>query len=240
MRGMRIRAITLDLDDTLWPIAPVMSRAEECLDAWLKTHCPRAAETYPILAMRELRDRIARENPHLAHDFTEQRKLSLQAALLPHGYDDAHVERAFTAFYEARNQIECYPDSLAALARLAEKYPLVSITNGNADLERIGMDHFFRHTITARGCGVAKPNGRIFTLACTKLNLHPREVLHVGDDPAARCGRRASGRIVYGLDQPQRRNLDAFDQARPHRARSRGAGRLVRRSGSTVGLEPVW
>jgi putative hydrolase of the HAD superfamily len=29
---------------------------------------------------------------------------------------------------------------------------------------------------------VAKPNGRIFTLACTKLNLHPREVLHVGDD----------------------------------------------------------
>ena len=183
MRGMRIGAITLDLDDTLWPIGPVMLRAEECLDAWLKANCPRAAETYPILAMRELRDRIARENPHLAHDFTEQRKLSLQAALLPHGYDDAHVERAFAAFYDARNQIECYPDSLAALARLAEKYPLVSITNGNADLKRIGMDHFFRHTITARGCGVAKPNGRIFTLACTKLNLHPREVLHVGDDP---------------------------------------------------------
>jgi putative hydrolase of the HAD superfamily len=184
MRGMRIGAITLDLDDTLWPIEPVMLRAEESLDAWLKANCPRAAETYPIAAMRELRDRIARENPHLAHDFTEQRRLSLQAALHPHGYDDTHVDSAFTAFYDARNQIECYPDSLAALARLAEKYPLVSITNGNADLERIGMAHFFRHTITARGCGVAKPNGRIFTLACTKLNLHPREVLHVGDDPA--------------------------------------------------------
>lgn len=181
---MRIGAITLDLDDTLWPIEPVMLRAEETLDAWLKSNCPRAAETYQIKDMRELRDRIARENPHLAHDFTEQRKLSLQAALIPHGYDDSHVERAFTAFYDARNRIECYPDSLVALERLAEKYPLVSITNGNADLERIGMAHFFRHIITARGCGVAKPNGRIFTLACTKLNLHPREVLHVGDDPA--------------------------------------------------------
>ena len=181
---MRIRAITLDLDDTLWPIEPVMLRAEETLDAWLKTNCPRAAETYPIPLMRELRDRIARENPHLSHDFTEQRRLSLQAALHPHGYDDTHVDSAFTAFYDARNQIECYPDSLAALERLAEKYPLVSITNGNADLERIGMAHFFRHTLTARGVGVAKPNGRIFTLACTKLNLHPREVLHVGDDPA--------------------------------------------------------
>ncbi len=46
------------------------------------------------------------------------------------------------------------------------------------------MAHFFRHVLTARGVGVAKPNGRIFTLACTKLNLDPREVLHVGDDPA--------------------------------------------------------
>jgi 2-haloalkanoic acid dehalogenase type II len=184
MRSLRIGAITLDLDDTLWPIEPVMLHAEQTLDAWLKANCPRVAETYPIPAMRELRDRIARENPHLAHDFTEQRRLSLQAALHPHGYDDTHVESAFTAFYDARNQIECYPDSLAALERLAEKYPLVSITNGNADLERIGMAHFFRHIITARGAGVAKPNGRIFTLACTKLNLHPREVLHVGDDPA--------------------------------------------------------
>jgi FMN phosphatase YigB (HAD superfamily) len=152
---MRIRAITLDLDDTLWPIEPVMLHAEQSLDTWLKSNCPRAAETYPIPAMRELRDRIARENPHLAHDFTEQRRLSLQAALLPHGYDDTHVDSAFTAFYDARNQIECYPDSLAALERLAEKYPLVSITNGNADLERIGMAHFFRHTLTARGVGVA-------------------------------------------------------------------------------------
>jgi putative hydrolase of the HAD superfamily len=133
--------------------------------------------------MRELRDRIANENPHLSHDFTEQRKLSLQAALLPHGYEDSHVHEAFTEFYAARNEIECYPDSLAALQRLAAKFPLVSITNGNADLDRIGMAHFFKFAITARGCGVAKPDKRIFDVACAKLDLSPQEVLHVGDDP---------------------------------------------------------
>jgi putative hydrolase of the HAD superfamily len=180
---MRIRALTLDLDDTLWPIEPVMLRAEERLDAWLKANCPRTAEKYSIAAMRELRDRIANENPHLSHDFTEQRKLSLQAALLPHGYEDSHVHDAFTEFYAARNEIECYPDSLVALQRLAAKFPLVSITNGNADLDRIGMAHFFKFAITARGCGVAKPDKRIFDLACAKLDLPPREILHVGDDP---------------------------------------------------------
>lgn len=180
---MRIRALTLDLDDTLWPIAPVMVRAEERLDAWLKANCPRAAEKFPIAAMRELRDRIASENPHLSHDFTEQRKLSLQAALLPHGYEHMHVEEAFTEFYAARNEIECYPDSLLALERLAAKYPLVSITNGNADLERIGLAHFFKFAIAARGFGVGKPDKRIFDAACTMLDVPPDEVLHVGDDP---------------------------------------------------------
>ena len=56
---MEIAAITLDLDDTLWPIEPVIVRAEERLDAWLQIHCPRAAAAYPILAMRELRERVA-------------------------------------------------------------------------------------------------------------------------------------------------------------------------------------
>ncbi|HNI85823.1 MAG TPA: type VI secretion system ImpA family N-terminal domain-containing protein, partial [Ottowia sp.] len=33
----RIRAITLDLDDTLWPVWPTIARAEDALRAWLHT-----------------------------------------------------------------------------------------------------------------------------------------------------------------------------------------------------------
>ena len=83
MSMQHIRAITFDLDDTLWPIAPVMLRAEPQLDAWLRAHCPRTADAYPVETMRVLRDRVAEENPHLAHDFSAQRRLSLRAALLP-------------------------------------------------------------------------------------------------------------------------------------------------------------
>ena len=39
----RIRAITLDLDDTLWPVWPTIHRAEDVLRAWLDTHAPRTA-----------------------------------------------------------------------------------------------------------------------------------------------------------------------------------------------------
>jgi len=181
---MRIRAITFDLDDTLWPIAPAMLHAEQRLDAWLQAHCPLAAQAYPIAAMRALRDRIAAENPQIAHDFGAQRRLSLRTALLPHGYDEAHVKDAFTAFYAARNEVECYADALPALDLLKARYPLGAITNGNADLDAIGLRHYFRFSLRASDFGSAKPAPDIFHEACAQLGLQPAEVLHVGDDPA--------------------------------------------------------
>jgi len=197
MGTLHIRAITFDLDDTLWPIEPVMLRAERQLDAWLRTHCPRTADAYPVDAMRALRNRVADENPHLSHDFSAQRRLSLRAALLPHGYHDDHVDGAFAAFYAERNRVECYADALPALERLGARYPLAAITNGNADLAAIGLAGHFRFVLHASAFGMSKPAADIFHAACEKLELAPEEVLHVGDDPeldvigATRAGLRS-------------------------------------------------
>ena len=100
------RALSLDLDDTLWPIWPVIERAEQALDDFLRKRCPRTAEKYPVPRMRELRARIADLHPQHAHDYTRQRMLSLQHALRDAGDDEAHAEDAFHAFYAARNRIE--------------------------------------------------------------------------------------------------------------------------------------
>jgi len=203
---MRVRAITLDLDDTLWPIEPVMLRAEQRLDAWLRAHCPPVADRYPIAAMRALRDEVAAANPDLAHDFTTQRLLCLRSALVPHGYGETHVEQAFAEFYGARNEVECYGDALPALERLAARFPLVSLSNGNADLERIGIARFFRFSISSRNFGKAKPAAEIFHAACAGLDLPPSEVLHVGDDPltdvvgASAAGLRSAWINRRGLD----------------------------------------
>lgn len=177
-----IRAITLDLDDTIWPIAPVMIRAENVLADWLREHAPRTAERYPAAAMRELRDRIAGQRPDLAHDFTHQRRLTLEHMLRDSGDDLALVAPAFEAFFAARCEVEHYPDSEAALARLAARVPLAALTNGNADLNRIGLMPLFRFQLGAREHGRAKPDPSIFHAACERLQLEPAQVLHVGDD----------------------------------------------------------
>jgi 2-haloalkanoic acid dehalogenase type II len=177
------RALTLDLDDTLWPITPAIERAEAALHAFLVERCPRTAVKYPIPEMRALRDRIARQHPEHAHDYTRQRRLSLAHALRESGEDVVHVDAAFAAFHAERNNIEFYPDALGALARLAAHAPVLALTNGNADLARIGIGAHFIGCVSAREAGHAKPDGPIFHAACKQLDLSPREVLHVGDDP---------------------------------------------------------
>lgn len=179
---MEIHAISLDLDDTLWPVAPVLQRAETHLHEWLRTHCSQVAQDFPVSAMRELRDRIFAENIHLSHDFSELRKITLRTAFAPHGLGEEWVDRAFAEFVRVRNEVDYYEDTLSALERLSARLPLISISNGNADLERIGINHFFQFSIHAREHGVAKPDPGIFHAACTRLNLAPQQVMHVGDD----------------------------------------------------------
>jgi len=191
-----VRAITLDLDNTLWPIAPVIARAEDRLDAWLREHAPATAARWPVEAMRALRDRVAVDNPHLVHDFTEQRRLCLRYALREAGDDESHAEGAFDVFFAARNEVECYDDSIAALERLAARLPVAALTNGNADLHKIGLARHFTFYLGAREHGEAKPAAGIFHAACARLQVPPGEVLHVGDDieldvvGAARAGLR--------------------------------------------------
>lgn len=177
------RALSLDLDDTLWPIWPSIERAERALDEFLRANCPRTAQRFPIHRMRRLREQVAAEHPHLAHDFTQQRRLSLERALREAGDDVGQADAAFEAFYASRNQVEFYPDAMAALARLSARWPVAALTNGNADLARIGIHEHFRVFVSAREEGHAKPDTPIFLATCERLGVEPAQVLHVGDDP---------------------------------------------------------
>jgi FMN hydrolase / 5-amino-6-(5-phospho-D-ribitylamino)uracil phosphatase len=178
-----IRAISLDLDDTLWPIAPTIIEAERSLHGWLSARLPHVASDWSIARIRALRDSIAADHPHLAHDFTEQRRLSLRALIGEHAEQEALIEGAFEIFFAARNRVTLYADAHPALLHLHARVPLISLSNGNADLERIGLAHLFHSRISARDIGAAKPEPRIFEAACAALALPAAAIAHVGDDP---------------------------------------------------------
>lgn len=175
-------AITLDLDDTLWPVWPAIARAEAAVHAWLAERAPATARGFDVAGLRRLRAEVALHHPDRVHDLSAMRLESLRWALRRAGDDPALAEAAFDVFFTARQQVELYDDVAPALDRLASRYPLFALTNGNADLARTGVAGWFRGGLTAQGFGVGKPDARIFHAACTTLGAAPAQVLHVGDD----------------------------------------------------------
>lgn len=179
----RIRAVSLDLDDTLWPIWPTIERAEKVLHDWLVENAPMAAALFSSpAAMREIRDHIGAHRPELKHDLSAVRRESIRLALYRAGENPLLAEQAFAVFFAERQRVDLFDDVQPALEFLAARYPLVSLSNGNADLVRIGLARYFKAAISAREFGVGKPDSRIFHAAAGAVNLKPDQVLHVGDD----------------------------------------------------------
>ena len=92
--SFQISAITIDLDDTLWPFAPIGARIDQVLYDWMCEHSPVTAARFPVEAMRELRERSFADNPHLHHDLSALRRLTLEMALRDSGGDLALLEPA--------------------------------------------------------------------------------------------------------------------------------------------------
>ncbi len=191
-----VRAITLDLDDTLWPFAPIGARIEQGLHAFFLEHSPATAARFPIAAMRELRTAVHAEHPQLHHDLSALRRLTIERALRESGADPALAERAHAQFHRHRNTVDFYPDALDGLRRIAARVPVVAVSNGNADLAAIGIADLFAAQLSAMRHGVPKPSACIFHAACALVDARPHETLHVGDDAmldalgAARAGLR--------------------------------------------------
>jgi 2-haloalkanoic acid dehalogenase type II len=205
MRGMplrAVRAICFDLDNTLWEVGPVLARAERILADWLERRYPRIPARFPLGEFLAMRARLAVDEPHRAHDFTYLRREVLARAAESCGYErDISVE-AFDVWHAARNDCTPYTDVIPALARLAPRYRLATLSNGNADLARIGLAHHFEVSLAAGALGCAKPDARAYERLAAALTLQPAEILFVGDEPHADvAGPRAVGMQTVWVDR---------------------------------------
>ena len=178
-----IRTITLDLDDTLWDLHPVIRRAEERLYEWLGEHYPRITERYDQAEMREIRARVVEEHADRAHDLTFLRHRVLTKIANAAGYREFLIDEAFAVFDKVRNDVDIFPEVRPGLLALRERFTLIALTNGNADLEEIGIDDLFDAHINAAMVGAAKPHRPIFDAAVQAGGAGPGETLHVGDHP---------------------------------------------------------
>ncbi len=181
----KIRAITLDLDNTLWDVFPTLRKAEQNSHRFLSEHFPRVAERFSADDISALRDRIYSNYLELQHDMTGIRRRLYVEMLKECDYDPVNAEDLLNRFLVDRNKVELYPDALPALKRLANSYPLISLSDGNANLSSIGIRDFFVGCVYSADTGYAKPHCAGFEKACEIAGVEPGEIVHVGDNPIA-------------------------------------------------------
>ena len=146
-------------------------------------------------ALRAIRNQMVALRPDLVHDLSALRLESIRLALQQAGDEPALAEPAFDVFFDQRQRVELFDDAHDTLAFLSARYPVVAVSNGNADVHRVGIGHYFKASISAKDFGVPKPDVRIFHAAAQAAQVQPHEVLHIGDDATA----DAQGALAAGM-----------------------------------------
>ena len=182
---MKVKVIAFDLDDTLWDVDPVIHRAEKKLNGWFKAEVPDLA--YDSRAMRDFQDEVLTQHPNIGHSPTEFRWRLIELAMLKSGISateaTALTEEAMEVFLTARNEITFYDGALEIITHLVGKYRVGALTNGNADIHRLGLGGHFSFAFSAEDVGARKPAPDIFHAALEHTGCLPEEMIYVGDDP---------------------------------------------------------
>lgn len=195
-----LEVLTFDLDDTLWSVDDVLAAAEQTLHDWLHEHYPVAAARFGPTQIRALRRELAERQPALTRNASTLRRATMREMAHRCGLVEAEAERfvdqTFEVFLEARQaRVAPYPEVLPALQRLARRFRIGVITNGNADIYRTPLAPYIDFAVRGVDLDLPKPEPAIFTYACRRAGAEPAQVLHVGDDPWV----DAAGALEAGL-----------------------------------------
>jgi len=179
-----VRALSFDLDDTLYLNAPIIAAAESAMIESLRISCPdlRHNDSYYWQLQRKL---LAAENPDVCHDVSQWRLLAVEQGLIAQGYSHCEAqevaELALMSFLRIRQRIVIDAPIHRLLSQLAERFALVAITNGNADLKHMGLASYFQFALRAGPDGRMKPYPDLFERAASRLQLPLGQILHIGD-----------------------------------------------------------
>ncbi len=189
---MTIRCIAFDLDNTLWECEPLIIKAEQHFYAWLESVYPKITNKMSESDLVSHRMHFMQARPEMHHNLTALRKdwmrhmveeFSGETITDKVTFEAEFIEVGFNVFWHQRNNVVFYEGAIAMLENLSKKYSLGVITNGNADVDYIGIGEYFDFKMSSEVAGVAKPHEDIYQKALKLCDYAIDETVYVGDDP---------------------------------------------------------
>ncbi len=181
-----IKAISFDLDDTLYSNDVIINDAEQAQFTYLCSKIPTIKEQ-GIQPWLDLKWHVLAEQPELKHDVTLWRLAVIKYGLAAYIKDSTELNdlsiKAFKEFYRVRSNFSIDQNTHDVLSALSKKFPLVAVTNGNADIDRLNLSQYFVGYWRAgeNNCRM-KPYPDMLNQVSLALDLPLSNILHVGDN----------------------------------------------------------
>lgn len=184
---MQAKLITFDLDDTLWHTAPVIAQAEKQLQQWLTHRAPQLGQV-TLEHIQAWKRQVLEELPQIAYSVSAVRYQLLLRAFWQAGEQGeqarSSAEEAFQFFLSERQKVTLFPGVPELLLQLRnEGWKLGALSNGNADVRRVGLANCFDFALNADGLGIGKPDAAVFRAAAALAGVEAKHAVHVGDNP---------------------------------------------------------
>ena len=177
----KFQALTFDLDDTLYDNNSHMPVAEAAFLHDLYQQYPLTRQLDPN-EWRKHRHAALQNNPRLKNDMGELRRQILKGIFASLGFNGSQLQQSinhsFECFYFHRSNFKVDENIHSLLDQLAQRYPLIAITNGNVDISQIGLAPYFSHILNLP----MKPNSAMFDASQAALKMAPEQILHIGDN----------------------------------------------------------
>jgi putative hydrolase of the HAD superfamily len=180
-----IQAITFDLDDTLYENTSVIINAERSLLEFMHNQYP-ATKHVAKNFWRARQNIYLLANPLLKNDMGKLRRLSLESGFMALGLSGNELKTAttecFEHFYFQRSNFILNRNIHSLLETLSKELPLIALTNGNVNLQQIGLEKYFSACFKASMELPMKPHKAMFDAAQAHLKIPHENILHVGDN----------------------------------------------------------
>ena len=181
----RIELITFDLDNTLWDVTQTIIRAEQSLRQWMQENTSDALAIYASDAVDGIRQGVLNQFPEKRHDLSFLRTQVLYQCMLESGLEEVDAlsaaSRAFDVFFLGRNQVVFYDGALEVLQNLSQRYRLFALTNGNANIDRVGIGGYFEGAVSSADVGASKPDLKMFHAVLNRAGVAANRAVHIGD-----------------------------------------------------------
>ncbi len=184
----KIKLVSFDLDNTLYDNQPVIKRAEEESQEYLRSEFNKQEQIFDYQLFLSYKNELLSSEKLIG--YSENSRYENLSYLREHvllkcceklSKTKEIAEQALDIFLNYRNQIVIEPQVIDMLQQLAQQYHLVSVTNGNCDASQLPFFDCFKKNYSPAAGYRAKPHPQMLQQILTDFELRPEQILHVGD-----------------------------------------------------------